>query len=106
MARATLPLSLRQTCQIFPLLQFELPGKLPLRIWEDIGTAESGRSTENVETVADADALRDALVNKGWVLDSDLKYTVVDGAKHNEKAWAARFPDILKYLYPPVPATP
>ncbi|MFL5353971.1 alpha/beta hydrolase-fold protein [Archangium sp.] len=80
-----------------------LTEKPALRIWEDIGTAESGSSTENTETVADADALRDALVNKGWVLDSDLKYTVVDGAKHNEKAWAARFGDILKYLYPVVP---
>lgn len=80
-----------------------LTGKLPLRIWVDIGTAESGSSTENVETVADTDALVEKLKNKGWVLDDDLKYTVVDGAKHNEKAWAARFPDILEYLYPPVP---
>ncbi|PTL77084.1 alpha/beta hydrolase-fold protein [Vitiosangium sp. GDMCC 1.1324] len=74
-----------------------LPGKLPLRIWVDIGTAESSGSQE---TVADTQALRDALVNKGWVLDTDLKYTEIEGAKHNEKAWAARFGDILKFLYP------
>jgi predicted alpha/beta superfamily hydrolase len=80
-----------------------LTEKPALRIWVDIGTAESGSSTENVETVADTDALVEKLKNKGWVLGDDLKYTVVDGARHNEKAWAARFPDILKYLYPAVP---
>jgi predicted alpha/beta superfamily hydrolase len=76
-----------------------LPGKLPLRIWEDMGTDEA--STDSPETVADARLLRDALVGKGWVVDSDLKYTEIPGGKHNEKAWAARFGDILKYLYPP-----
>ena len=77
-----------------------LPGKLPLRIWEDMGTDEA--STDSPETVEDARLLRDALVGKGWVVDSDLKYTEIPGGKHNEKAWAARFGDILKYLYPPV----
>ena len=80
-----------------------LPGQLPLRIWLDIGTDEGSSSQE---TVADTVALRDALVGKGWMLDSDLKYTEVPGGVHNEAAWAARFGDILKYLYPPVPATP
>jgi predicted alpha/beta superfamily hydrolase len=74
-----------------------LPGKLPLRIWLDIGTDEGNSGQETVE---DTRLLRDALMGKGWVLDSDLKYTEVAGGKHNEKAWAARFGDILKYLYP------
>jgi predicted alpha/beta superfamily hydrolase len=78
-----------------------LPGKLPLRIWLDIGTNEGSSSQETVE---DTQALRDALVGKGWVLDNDLKYTEVPGGVHNEAAWAARFGDILKYLYPPVSA--
>jgi len=78
-----------------------LPGKPPLRIWLDIGTEEESSSQETVE---DTQALRDALVGKGWVLDNDLKYTEVAGGRHNEKAWAARFGTILKYLYPPVAA--
>jgi len=78
-----------------------LPGKLPLRIWLDIGTNEGSSSQETVE---DTLALRDALVGKGWVLDNDLKYTEVPGGVHSEAAWAARFGDILKYLYPPVSA--
>jgi predicted alpha/beta superfamily hydrolase len=76
-----------------------LTSKPALRIWEDIGTNEG--SGEQAETVADAEALRDALVAKGWVLDSDLKFTVVQGGQHNEAAWAARFGDLLRYLFPP-----
>ncbi|SEU33143.1 Predicted hydrolase of the alpha/beta superfamily [Stigmatella erecta] len=83
-----------------------LPGKLPLRIWEDIGTQEGDSSQDTTETVEDAAALRDALVAKGWVLDTDLKYTVVEGGQHNEAAWAARFGGILQFLYPQPPLVP
>ncbi|WP_375755220.1 alpha/beta hydrolase-fold protein [Corallococcus exercitus] len=75
-----------------------LTTKPALRIWEDIGTNEGSGS--QAETVADAQALRDALVAKGWVLDTDLKYTVVEGGQHNEASWSARFGDILRFLYP------
>ncbi|WP_375769351.1 alpha/beta hydrolase-fold protein [Archangium gephyra] len=78
-----------------------LPAKLPLSIWLDIGTDEGSSS---LETVADTRQLRDALVNKGWVLGgSQLKYTEVEGGKHNEAAWAARFGSVLEYLFPPPP---
>ncbi|QRK11089.1 carbohydrate esterase [Archangium violaceum] len=72
-----------------------------VRIWLDMGTDEA--TPNSPETVEDAQALRDALVNKGWVLDDDLKYTEVQGGKHNEAAWAARFGDVLQYLYPATP---
>ena len=75
-----------------------LTAKPALRIWEDIGTHEGSGS--QAETVADAQALRDALVARGWVLDDDLRYTVVEGGQHNEAAWSARFGDILRFLYP------
>ena len=77
-----------------------LPAKLPLSIWLDIGTDEGSSSQETVE---DTRLLRDALVNKGWALNTQLKYTEVAGGKHNEASWSARFGDILKYLYPPPP---
>jgi predicted alpha/beta superfamily hydrolase len=73
-----------------------ISAKLPLEIWEDIGTAEGSE-----ETVGDARLLRDALVAKGWVLDEDLKYLEVEMAGHSEGAWSARFDQILQYLYPP-----
>lgn len=74
-----------------------LPAKLPLRIWVDIGTDELSSG----ETVEDAEALRDALVAKGWVLEQDLRYLKVEGGRHNEAAWSARFGSILEYLFPP-----
>jgi predicted alpha/beta superfamily hydrolase len=80
-----------------------LADKPALRIWLDIGTDEDGSAAESQKTVEDTRALRDALVAKGWVLDTDLKYLEADGARHNEAAWAARTEQILKYLYPPVP---
>ncbi|QRN97433.1 carbohydrate esterase [Archangium violaceum] len=75
-----------------------LEQKPALRIWLDIGTEEGGNGQE---TVADTRELYDALVGEGWVAGSDLKYTEKEGAGHNEASWAARFGDILQYLYPP-----
>jgi predicted alpha/beta superfamily hydrolase len=74
-----------------------LKRKQPLKIWVDIGTEESKGSQE---TVDDARLLRDALVADGWVAGKDLQYTEVPGAIHTETAWADRFGDVLKYLYP------
>ena len=71
-----------------------LPSKLPLRIWLDAGTGEGE------EVMNDARALRDALVAKGWVPDHDLRYREAEGGQHNEQSWAARFGDVLKFLYP------
>lgn len=73
------------------------------RIWVDIGTEETHGSQETVE---DAELLRDALVTKGWVLDKDLRFVVVPGAFHSESAWAERFDDVLRYLYPAAEAHP
>lgn len=74
-----------------------IPEKLPLTIWEDIGTAEG--STPDVD-LGYARNLRDAFVGKGWVLDDDLHYDEAAGAGHNETAWSQRFPMVLQALYP------
>jgi predicted alpha/beta superfamily hydrolase len=74
-----------------------LKRKQPLKIWVDIGTEEWRGSQETVE---DARKLRDTLVAEGWRVGKDLHYVEVEGAAHTESAWAERFDDILKYLYP------
>jgi len=74
-----------------------LKKKPPLKLWVDIGTEESKGSQETVE---DTRLLRDALVAEGWVVGKDLQYLEVPGANHSEGAWAERFDDVLKYLYP------
>jgi hypothetical protein len=42
--------------------------------------------------------MRDALVEKGYRLDRDLKYVVEKGGEHNEAAWARRLPGALRFL--------
>ncbi len=65
-----------------------LGGKLPLRVWIDIGTKEGSTPDEEV---ANAKLLRDTFAAEGWVLGTDLAYFEAQGAPHNEGAWAARF---------------
>jgi predicted alpha/beta superfamily hydrolase len=77
-----------------------LPGKPDTRVWTDIGTDEDRGA------VADARALRDALVAKGWVEGQDLRHVEAEGAAHNEPAWAERLPAVLEFLYPPSPGSP
>ena len=65
-----------------------------IKIWLDMGTAEGGR------TLKDANALRDALVDKGWILGDDLRYAIVEGGVHSERSWAERVDKVLKFLFP------
>jgi predicted alpha/beta superfamily hydrolase len=64
------------------------------RIWLDIGTREGPRIVHEVEK------FRDVLLEKGWKLDRDLHYERVEGAEHNEAAWAQRVGPFLQFLYP------
>jgi enterochelin esterase-like enzyme len=69
------------------------------RIWLDIGTREGDR------IVPDVEQFRDVLVKKGWRLDKDLYYRRVEGAEHNEAAWAQRVGPFLQFLYPAAETT-
>ncbi len=64
------------------------------RIWLDIGTREGPRVMEDVEQ------FRDVLLKKGWRLGEDLFYERVEGAEHNEAAWAQRVGPFLQFLFP------
>jgi predicted alpha/beta superfamily hydrolase len=64
------------------------------RIWLDIGTREGLRIVQDVER------FRDVLLEKGWKLERDLHYERVEGAEHNEAAWARRVAPFLQFLYP------
>jgi predicted alpha/beta superfamily hydrolase len=71
-----------------------LEQKAPVMIWLDAGTKEGE------QVVADARALRDALVAKGWKLGEDLGYLEAEGGEHNEASWAARVEKVLRFLFP------
>lgn len=64
------------------------------KIWLDAGTREGAR------TVEDAERFRDILLGKGWQVEQDLHYERIEGAEHNEAAWAARVGPFLRFLYP------
>jgi predicted alpha/beta superfamily hydrolase len=64
------------------------------RIWLDIGTAEG------LKHLRDADLLHRRLLIRGWKDGKDLKYARVEGGFHSEDAWAARFDEVLTFLFP------
>jgi predicted alpha/beta superfamily hydrolase len=64
------------------------------RVWLDIGTREGPRIVQQVES------FRDVLLEKGWRRDQDLHYERIEGAEHNEAAWAQRVGPFLQFLYP------
>lgn len=63
------------------------------RVWLDMGTREGEGG------VTSAEALRDALLTRGFLLGKDLRFVIDEGAEHNEAAWASRGPDMLRFLY-------
>jgi predicted alpha/beta superfamily hydrolase len=64
------------------------------RIWLDIGTREGPRIVGDVERYCDI------LLQRGWQHERDLHYERVEGAEHNELAWAQRVAPFLRFLYP------
>ncbi|NJK90013.1 MAG: alpha/beta hydrolase [Myxococcales bacterium] len=73
------------------ILQADRP---PVRVWTDMGTQESAGAIEDFRVLVSA--LRD----KGFVDGPDFEAREVQGARHNESAWSARLPDILRFLFP------
>jgi predicted alpha/beta superfamily hydrolase len=72
----------------------EAPVRPLPRVWLDIGTREGPRIVDDVER------FRDILLGKGWQLGRDLHYQRVEGAEHNEAAWARRVGPFLQFLFP------
>ena len=68
--------------------------RLPLRIWLDIGSKEGVRIKHQVR------ALREILLANGWEENLDLAFYEIPEARHDESAWAARFDEVLKFLFP------
>jgi predicted alpha/beta superfamily hydrolase len=74
-----------------------------VRVWMDMGTAED-RTDSDHDGVPDAIQLhrrmRDLLMEKGLPIPRRLRYVEEEGAVHNERAWAARLPRALAFLFP------
>ncbi|MEM9494085.1 MAG: alpha/beta hydrolase-fold protein, partial [Myxococcota bacterium] len=77
-----------------------------LVVYTDMGTLESGTTEDEDKNGIDDDIdrlrrLRDTLLAQGFVLGQNLLITEDEGASHNEAAWRARFPDAVRFLFPP-----
>lgn len=72
--------------------------KPSLKIWLDIGMSEGLRH------VRDTENLYRILVGLGWQPEVDLKFTRIPNATHDEGAWAARFGEVLRFLFPSSPS--
>lgn len=72
-----------------------LPGKPPLRIWYDRGTADGESWHQGREQ-----QMRAALLAKGLVEGQDFKYLLVNGAVHSWSAWALRIDPFMRFLFP------
>lgn len=76
------------------------------RIYMDMGTLEAGHIEDQDGNGIDdyielLRALRDVLIEQGFVLGSDLMVVEDEGARHHETSWAARLPGMLTFLFPP-----
>jgi predicted alpha/beta superfamily hydrolase len=78
------------------IVSFIAAGTKPAaRVWTDMGVNEY----EGAVTLLRA--LRDALVAQGFVLGVDLQVLEDPQGGHNEPSWARRFPDVVRFLFPP-----
>jgi len=72
-------------------------GVWPHKIFLAIGTREVGREEKDRQTVENVREL-ERIFRRGGLDERRLKVEVADGATHSEAAWAARFPDALRFL--------
>jgi predicted alpha/beta superfamily hydrolase len=70
----------------------------PERIFLAAGTAEAG-SAERSRTVVDNVRELAAILRRAVLSEKRLQLVIKDGARHNESAWADRFPEALRFLF-------
>lgn len=63
-------------------------------IWLDMGTHEGLRH------VRDAEMMHRRLQERGWRDGEDVRFLLTPGGLHTEDAWAARFDQVLAFLFP------
>ncbi len=70
----------------------------PARIFMAIGTGETGNEGRDRQAVGDVRAMEHALRRAG-LREDRLLVRIDDGATHNEREWARRFPEALAFLF-------
>lgn len=70
-----------------------------VRLWVDMGTREGPDAAQQKRSLEAVHRLVAALKEKGLSSDASLHYEEAPGAAHNEAAWAARFGQMVQYLF-------
>jgi predicted alpha/beta superfamily hydrolase len=70
-----------------------------IRFWIDTGTAEGNSPRECRGQVRRTRLLASTLAAAGLTPEVDFKFLEVAGGEHNERAWAARFDQVLEFLF-------
>ena len=69
------------------------------RFWLDMGTEETGKDKENMAGVKRCRRFVELLKKAGLTDEKGFRYLEVEGGHHSESAWAARFDQVMKFLY-------
>jgi predicted alpha/beta superfamily hydrolase len=69
------------------------------RFWLDIGTEETAADHENKAGVERCLRLVEFWKRCGLVEESDFRFLAIEGGRHTESAWAARFDQVLTFLF-------
>lgn len=70
----------------------------PERIFLAVGTDEAGHADRNRTVVDDVRELS-AIIRRAVLSEKRLQLVITEGAGHTESAWAARFPEALRFLF-------
>jgi predicted alpha/beta superfamily hydrolase len=70
----------------------------PHKMFVGVGTREVGRDDKDLQTVENVRELNSILRRSG-LDERRLRVEIADGATHSEGAWAARFPDALRFFF-------
>lgn len=77
-------------------------GKLPLRIYLDIGTRESSSGLADFNAYwQDAVGVYNQWLSDGYVVNDELLFFPECGAVHNEAAWSRRLPAFFQFILDP-----
>lgn len=67
------------------------------KMYLDVGTEEAAERGERERYLESNKGIYVALKSK--LSDDKLRFDIIEDALHNEKAWAKRFPEIIKYIF-------
>ena len=70
----------------------------PARVFMAMGTREAGTEDRDLEVVEDVRELEHVMRRAG-LREDRLRVKIDEGATHNEKEWAKRFPEALAFLF-------